>query len=504
MQDYNGFDLEFDIDGRLVKAFNSQGTIIRYSYDHTGARRLKLTNRPGEPFKINRYVFDGYQIRDEKKTWFVEAGSSTAEISQSRGVAPSLYLLDEHLNFKIDPHNAGKPLPEEQLDLDGSGSFDRHDLEAAARSYWNGTNLGGTRMVVRYYYTDHLGGTTHVTDLTGALISHLKFHPYGLTAHQRGEQPVFGFTGAERDEEAELGLIRMGARYYAPNLGRWVSADRLFIDNASKCVENPLECGLYVYVRNSPLDFIDPSGMGGPAMSMSQFEAIGHSGKQLGMLNDYLNENADFSAPFSYTASEHSIAQPIKKVKTGSWVADLALNTLAGAYNVATIPMNAASEASSMPKRGLMAIGMDEIDADATLTMSGIFTWQYQLSRLSLGRSFTRPSILRLSGEETVVKTTKQATTAIGKITDLGNLMPGEKTLLRQLPNRGNPKANWKQNSGVLRRVMGKGSPIRDASVEPNGELIQYVRSFLNAERNLLRSMGWKYDSSTTLWRPSK
>ena len=397
MQGYNGFDLEFDIDGRLAKAWNSQGTIIRYYYDHTGARRLKLTYRPGEPLKINRYVFGAYQIRDEQETWFVEAGSSTAEISLSQGVAPSLYLLDELIHYQNDPENAGKPLPEEQLDLDGSGSFDRQDLEAAARSYWNGTNLGGTRMVVRYYHTDHLGGTTHVTDLTGALISHLKFHPYGLTAHQRGEQPVFGFTGAERDEEAELGLMRMGARYYAPNLGRWVSADRLFIDDASKCVENPMECGLYVYVKNSPLDFIDPSGMGGPAMSMSQFKDIAQAVDQLGSLNDYLNKNTDFSAPFSYTASEYAVAQPVEKVKTGNWFTDLAANTLAGFYNVATIPLNAASEASSLPKRGLMAIGMDEIDADATLTISGLFAWQYQLSRLSLGRSSSRQLVLGFS-----------------------------------------------------------------------------------------------------------
>jgi len=85
---------------------------------------------------------------------------------------------------------------------------------------------------------------------------------------------------------------------------------------------------------------------------------------------------------------------------------------------------------------------------------------------------------------------------------DLKKLRPGENTLLKHLPNRGSPKANWKQNAGVLRREMGKGKPIRDAGVDAKGQLIDHPGSFLNAERNLLRSKGWTYDPKTTLWSP--
>jgi Bacterial TSP3 repeat len=93
-------------------------------------------------------------------------------------------------------------------------------------------------------------------------------------------------------------------------------------------------------------------------------------------------------------------------------------------------------------------------------------------------------------------------TTVIGKLEDLKNLRPGENTLLKHLPNRGSPKANWKQNSGVLRREMRKGKPIRDASVDPaTGKWTNHT-GFLRAERNLLESQGWKYDRRTTLWMP--
>jgi hypothetical protein len=93
----------------------------------------------------------------------------------------------------------------------------------------------------------------------------------------------------------------------------------------------------------------------------------------------------------------------------------------------------------------------------------------------------------------------------IGKVADLeapGKIGPGEHTLLPRLPDRGNPKANWTQNSGVLRAEMSRGLPIRDASVDPaTGALINNT-GFLRAERYLLSDRGWTYDPKSTLWNP--
>jgi hypothetical protein len=84
--------------------------------------------------------------------------------------------------------------------------------------------------------------------------------------------------------------------------------------------------------------------------------------------------------------------------------------------------------------------------------------------------------------------------TVIGRVKDLQKLGAGEKSLLDQLPDLGSPKANWHQNSGVLRQEMNRGLPIRDASVGDTGG------QFLNAERNLLQDRGWKFDGS--YWNP--
>jgi hypothetical protein len=88
----------------------------------------------------------------------------------------------------------------------------------------------------------------------------------------------------------------------------------------------------------------------------------------------------------------------------------------------------------------------------------------------------------------------KETTTVIGRVKDLEKLGPGEKSLLDRLPDLGSPKANWEQNSGVLRQEMNRGLPIRDASVGDNSG------QFLNAERNLLRDRGWTFDGS--YWKP--
>ena len=89
-------------------------------------------------------------------------------------------------------------------------------------------------------------------------------------------------------------------------------------------------------------------------------------------------------------------------------------------------------------------------------------------------------------------------TPAIGKMKDLnteGKVLDGEFKIADYLPDKGNPKANWKQNSGVLRSVMNENVPIKDVSPFPMDNA-----GFLGAERNLLQSKGWVYKDG--YWYP--
>ena len=82
-------------------------------------------------------------------------------------------------------------------------------------------------------------------------------------------------------------------------------------------------------------------------------------------------------------------------------------------------------------------------------------------------------------------------TPTIGKMKDLnalGAVSDSEFKVADYLPDKESPKANWKQNSGILRSVMNEGTPIKDTSMFPMKNA-----GFLGAERNLLRNQGWKY-----------
>ncbi len=94
----------------------------------------------------------------------------------------------------------------------------------------------------------------------------------------------------------------------------------------------------------------------------------------------------------------------------------------------------------------------------------------------------------------------------IGKMDDLKGI-PRSQTLLDDLPDLGSAKANYYQNSSVLRKALRDGYEIRDASAyrpnwSPDPTLLRPDRtvgqSFLGAERLILDNKGLILDSSGT------
>ncbi|WP_437713623.1 RHS repeat-associated core domain-containing protein [Sorangium sp. So ce448] len=116
---------------------------------------------------------------------------------------------------------------------------------------------------VRYQLDNHLGSASLEVDGAGLVIGYEEYHPYGTTAYWSAASGIevsqrrYRYTGKEKDEET--GLYYHGARYYAPWLGRWTSADPSGIG-----ADGP---NLYAYVRGSPVRLLDPSGKEGKEAS---------------------------------------------------------------------------------------------------------------------------------------------------------------------------------------------------------------------------------------------
>jgi RHS repeat-associated protein len=68
-----------------------------------------------------------------------------------------------------------------------------------------------------------------------------------------GDGNVFGYTGLQYDESTGLNYAR--ARYYSPQMGRFISEDMY-----KGSIWEPQLQNLYKYVSNNPLRYIDPSG----------------------------------------------------------------------------------------------------------------------------------------------------------------------------------------------------------------------------------------------------
>jgi RHS repeat-associated protein len=108
--------------------------------------------------------------------------------------------------------------------------------------------------VVYYIHTDHLGSTSLTTDQNQQVEARQVYYPYGTPRWSQGTLPTdYTFTG-QRDE-AGIGLMHYGARFYSPRLGRFVSADTIVPNPMS-----PQNFNRYSYASNNPLRYRDPTG----------------------------------------------------------------------------------------------------------------------------------------------------------------------------------------------------------------------------------------------------
>jgi len=106
---------------------------------------------------------------------------------------------------------------------------------------------------INYYHGDHLGSSSIVTDQNGLQVQHLEYAPYGTVACNEGSDvTTYKFTGKELDS---TGLYFYSARYYDPEIGRFVSADTII-----QAPYDPQSLNRYAYCRNNPVKYVDPSG----------------------------------------------------------------------------------------------------------------------------------------------------------------------------------------------------------------------------------------------------
>ncbi|MBU7022473.1 MAG: RHS repeat protein [Theionarchaea archaeon] len=109
----------------------------------------------------------------------------------------------------------------------------------------------GEESSIFYYSGDHLGSTRLTTDGSGNIIAAVTYHPFGEVSTQEGTE-YYTFTGKELDE---TGLYYYGARYYDPDLGRFITRD-----SVRGYMSRPQSLNRYTYCYNNPIKFVDQWG----------------------------------------------------------------------------------------------------------------------------------------------------------------------------------------------------------------------------------------------------
>jgi len=117
------------------------------------------------------------------------------------------------------------------------------------------TTLAHAGDKITYYHNDALGSPVAATNQQGQVIWRETYKPHGqrtTNATASANNKVW-FTG--KQEEGALGINYFGARWYHPEVGRF-----LVIDPVGVSPDNIHSFNRYGYANNNPYGFVDPDG----------------------------------------------------------------------------------------------------------------------------------------------------------------------------------------------------------------------------------------------------
>jgi RHS repeat-associated protein len=267
--------------GGTVTGVNNQllsDGIYSYQYDGEGNRTKRTEIATG---KVTEYIWD-YRNR-LASVLFKDAGGSVTKTID--------YVYDGN-NQRIGKRIDGAVTERYVIDrnqialvFDGAGVQTHRYLYGTQIDQVLADEIGFS---TNWMLGDNQGSIRDVVDSNGSLINHVVYDSFGKVQSQSnaGYDLRFGYTGREQDNETGLNYYR--ARYYDASNGRFISEDPIGFGGR--------DTNLYRYVRNSPTNFIDPSGLYSRNLQMLLNLTIPDESNRV---RQYKTESQDYSTSLS-------------------------------------------------------------------------------------------------------------------------------------------------------------------------------------------------------------
>ncbi|MGR6872725.1 RHS repeat domain-containing protein [Pseudomonas sp. HK3] len=104
-----------------------------------------------------------------------------------------------------------------------------------------------------YIHSDHLGSPVMATNADGSIKWQKRYQPFGSVMQEEDIDNSVGFTGHVQDKTLDLNYMQ--ARWYNPELGRFLSIDPVGYEDG-----NTHSFNRYSYANNNPYKYVDPDG----------------------------------------------------------------------------------------------------------------------------------------------------------------------------------------------------------------------------------------------------
>jgi RHS repeat-associated protein len=265
-------DYQYDVASRLtgVTYRNALGTLgdLSYQYDASGSLlelggSLARTLLP-DPVTTAAHDAENRQLTFGDKTLSYDANGNLTSLVDPSGLTTYTWdarnrlvaLSGPGMSASFTYDSFGRRLSKT---VNGATTRYLYDGPDIAQEITDSGSLAYLRLLgidaplardgAEFYLADGLGSIVGLTDGAGTLATRYVYEPFGRTTTEgvMSGNPL-QFTGRENDG---TGLHYYRARYYAPALHRFLGQDLVLRPGANR----------YAYVRNTPLNAIDPFGL---------------------------------------------------------------------------------------------------------------------------------------------------------------------------------------------------------------------------------------------------